>query len=284
MQVRPIDTRDVASAATLMERGFAPPPAITWAVFLNHLMTLQNHQLTGPIGYLLCKDGTDVGIILTLRSRRTRGDSPAADVVNLSSWYIDEPYRWYAPLMLKKVLRDKSAVFTDLSASEEVLKLLPALKFQPWTEGLLTTSLPQSLLSYRRDVSIVPFDKLDAGEISDGDITMLQDHARMGCISCVLKIDGAYHPLIFTVRRRRNIPHAYLIYAPDRQVVISALGNICAHLLKHAHFLVALDCNQDECVRLGSFRKTSWQKYFVGPAVTGGIDYAYSEFVYLGCT
>jgi len=283
MQVRPIESSDIASAVTLAERGFASPPTTTWAAFFDRLTNLQGSQLNGPIGYLLRKDDTDVGIILTLRSRRRRNNDNAADVVNLSTLYIDEPYRWYAPIMLKKILREKTAVFTDLTASEDVRKLLPALKFKTWTEGVLTTSLPQCMPRYRRDVSIIRHDKVDLARIEPADRALLDDHAQMGCISCIMDVDGAYQPLIFQHRYRRKIPHAYLIFAHDREVVMSALGNICLHLLKHGHFLLALDCNEDESRHAGSFRKTTWHKYFNGPANTRGIDYAYSELVYLDC-
>ena len=283
MQVRPIEPTDIGTAAALVERGFAKPPMSTWPEFLNRLVNLEDRQLAGPIGYLLRKDNSDVGIILTLRSRRHQDCGATADVVNLSSWYIDEPHRWYAPMMLKKILRDKSAVFTDLTASEEVRKMLPALKFQTWTEGVLTTSLPQTIARFRRDASISSFDRLDADQLDAAQQAILHDHQTLGCISCVLSVNGTDHPLIFKTRYRRGIPHAYLIYARDRAVVMSALGNICLHLLGHGHFLVAMDCNENECVGAGLFRRTAWHKYFAGPGNPQGIDYAYSELVYLDC-
>jgi len=98
-----------------------------------------------------------------------------------------------------------------------------------------------------------------------------------------LSVDGEHHPLVFATRRRRNIPHAYLIYAPDRKVVLAALGNVCAHLAMRGQFLVAMDCNEDECLGVGKFRPTTWHKYYTGPANPGSIDYAYSELVYMGC-
>ncbi len=44
-----------------------------------------------------------------------------------------------------------------------------------------------------------------------------------------------------------------------------------------------MDCNENECVGAGQFRPTTWQKYYTGPVDAGGIDYAYSELVYMGC-
>ncbi|MFT7575732.1 MAG: hypothetical protein ACI9XZ_002113, partial [Alphaproteobacteria bacterium] len=119
--------------------------------------------------------------------------------------------------------------------------------------------------------------------ISDADMTLLRDHAALGCRTCILSVDGTHHPLVFATRWRRKIPHAYLIYAPDRQVVLSALGNVSAHLAKRGQFLIAMDCNENECVGAGQFRPTTWQKYYTGPVDAGGIDYAYSELVYMGC-
>ena len=283
MQVRPIEGADVNSAIAIMQRGFPDPPNATWPEFFEHVKAKQARELVGPIGYLLRKDDRDVGIILTFRSQRTQANGTSVDVVNLSGWYIDEAYRWYAPMMLKKILKDKTAIFTDLTASEEVLKMLPAFKFKPWTEGVLMSSLPQSLSRYRRDVSIVRPEQSSTTTISDADMTLLRDHAALGCRTCILSVDGTHHPLVFATRWRRKIPHAYLIYAPDRQVVLSALGNVSAHLAKRGQFLIAMDCNENECVGAGQFRPTTWQKYYTGPVDAGGIDYAYSELVYMGC-
>ncbi len=284
MELRPIERSDIGSAGAITGRGFATPPKTTWAAIFDRLANLQGKHLTGPIGYILRKDDADVGIILTLRSPRSNAHEHAGNVVNLSGWYIDEPYRWYAPMMLKKILREKDTVFTDLTASVEVSKMLPALKFKEWADGVLTTTLPQSLAQYRRGVAIVAYDKIEPGKIDAAQLALLQDHAQMGCISCVMTIDGTHHPLIFITRYRRNIPHAYLIYAGNREVVLSALGNITFHLLRHGKFLLALDCNEDEAPRAGSFRRTTWHKYFSGTEKHRGIDYAYSEFVYLNCS
>lgn len=283
MQVRPIEHADVPSAIALMKRGFPAPARESWAEFLDNIHARQGQELVGPMGYLLRKSDTDVGILLTFRSKRETASARSVDVVNLSGWYIDEPYRWYAPMMLKKVLNDKTAIFTDLSASEDVLKILPAFKFSPWTEGVLITSLPQSLSHYRRDASVLRIDQVPVGAISNSELALLRDHEKLGCRACALKVNGIYHPLVFATRKRRNIPHAYLIYAPDRKIVLSALGNLCAHLLLRGQFLLAMDCDEAECSGAGTFRASDWRKHYAGPVNADGIDYAYSEFVYMGC-
>lgn len=283
MQVRPIEQADVPSAIALMQRGFPEPAAASWPEFFENVNARQGNELVGPLGYLLRKDENDVGILLTFRSKRDLASSHSVDVVNLSGWYIDEPHRWYAPMMLKRVLSDKAAIFTDLSASEDVLKMLPAFKFRPWTEGVLLTSLPQSFFRYRRDASVLHVDQIPPGAISETDLVLLKDHEALGCRACILEVRGAYYPLVFATRKRRNIPHAYLIFAPDRKIVLSALGNVCAHLLQHGHFLMAIDCNAAECSGIGTFRASNWRKHYAGPANPDGIDYAYSEVVYMGC-
>ena len=47
--------------------------------------------------------GQDVGVILTIPSKRPGYTDAAHPIVNFSSWYIDPEHRWRAPRMLQTI-------------------------------------------------------------------------------------------------------------------------------------------------------------------------------------
>lgn len=280
MKIEPVHSQNLDSAIVLLERGFPERSREFWSNGIAALNRDLGAALDGPIGYLLQDKDTPVGVVLSLRSRRFGAGEQSTNIVNFSGWYIDEPYRWYAPLMLKKIFRKVDAVFTDLTPSTSVMQMLPALKFHQWSEGTMLATLPQMISRYRSDVSVLRPDELKEKDCGAVTMKLLRDHERMGCVVCFLKIENSYHPLIFRRRRRGLIPHGYLIYAPNRKLVLSALGNICLFLLKYGIFAVAVNCDRTECPPLGIFRRSEFRKHYRGTFDAERIDYAYSEMVY----
>ncbi|WP_204321926.1 hypothetical protein, partial [Streptococcus pneumoniae] len=93
-------------------------------------------------------------------SRRIEPDGTTRDVVNLSSWYIDEAHRWLAPRMLKAVISEAGTVYTDLTPSPSVVHLNGRLGLTVWTDGVLLAALPLAALHYGSAAGqVVPLDQ-----------------------------------------------------------------------------------------------------------------------------
>lgn len=280
MQLKPIERNDWDAAASVLVRGFQERPPSFWSDGLARLQSNDPTGITRNIGYLLQNDGKNVGIILTFRTSRTDRDGSRRDIVNLSSWYVDRCFRWYAPSMLKQLVGERDAIYTDLSASPRMSRVLHALQFSEWNQGLLAASLPQTMFAWRRGARVYGLDDAPAGALTDADRRMLEDHARMGCIVCVLIDRGVYHPLIFLRRVRRGIPFARLIYAPSRRAVIASLPNILYFLLRSKVALVVMESDRDECPRYCFFFKDRARKFYKGNFDSDRIDFAYSEAIF----
>lgn len=280
MQLKPIEKDDWQAATKILNRGFQECPPKIWSNFLKRIRTIETTGITQRIGYLLQNDGDDVGIMLTLRSRRNEEDGGTREVVNLAGWYVDEQYRWYAPRMFSDLIKDKDVVFTDLTSSRAVRKILTALNFKQWNQGLLVSSLPQALMGWSKGVKVLPLEELPQDALSEADRKLLEDHARLGCIACALKHGETYEPLIFRRQTYWNIPVARIIYASSRDVILNNLTNILYFLLKLKILFIAVECNKPRLPSQFFFKDRSI-KYYKGHIDSDMIDYAYSELVLL---
>lgn len=281
LKLTEIDANNLETASNVLKRGFPEREDCFWFDVLNEIMRAGERGILLPIGYILLHDSAAVGVVLTLRSRRRLEGGPDRTMVNLSSWYIDEPHRWYAPMMLKRIMQDTEDIYTDLTPSESVMEMLPRLGFSQWTEGVALAVLPMAFNRFGKDVSVVPRLLLEQGELSESSRKNLEAHERAGCLTCVLKHDGRADPIILKRFSFRGVPAASIIYAPSRTRVLSNIGNICTHLLRHGIFVVEVNCNQNECPPLSIFRNRPLRKHYKGLLDADQIDYAHSELVYL---
>lgn len=276
--LEPIETDRLDEAGTVLSRGFPARDGSFWHDGLRRLDDFHSRQGLGPCGYLMRRAGETVGIILTMRSRREGAGQPAA-VVNLSSWYIDEPHRWMAPRMLKRVL-EEAAVVTDLTPSPRVLQMMDHFGFEPWTEGAHIAALPLSAVRPSRGYRVASDSRTLAG-LSPGDARIAEDHLALGCTVAGLVGEAGITPLVFSPLWRRGVRSARLVYAADRAAVAAALGPVARFLLKRGFLSAELPGDAAERLPGAWFTPRARPTFFRGPMRRSAIDHAYSEFVFL---
>lgn len=276
--LEPIETDRLDEAAAVLSRGFPARDGSFWHDGLRRLDDFHGRHGLGPCGYLMRRAGETVGVILTMRSRREGQGRPAA-VVNLSSWYIDEPHRWMAPRMLKRVLEEE-AVITDLTPSPRVLQMMDHFGFEPWTEGGHIAALPLSALRASNGYRVAADGATLAG-LSPGDARIVEDHRALGCIVAGLVGAGGVTPLVFSPLWRKGIRSARLVYAEDRQAIAAALGPIARFLLKRGILCAELPGDSRERLPGAWFTPRARPTFFRGAMRRDAIDHAYSEFVFL---
>jgi hypothetical protein len=233
----------MAAAVALLAIGFPKATRLFWESGLERLRAFGGNAEAGvPLGHLLMADDTPVGVILTPASVRTRPDGTRQKIINLSSWYIHPDHRWRAPVMLRAVLRDQDAVYTDLTPSFEVQKLLPAFGFAPVNRGLRRLFTPFAALARRvfgrvRDLKKVPVEAL-----AEPTRALLESHRAFDCMPCALQAEGAWHPLLFKSRSVRRLPAAELVYCDDHAVLERHLAAVARYLLRRGKlFLIVED-------------------------------------------
>lgn len=282
----PIDRDTLATAIDLLSRAFDERDRSFWEGIVTRLDGNCPNAVSWPIGQLLVKDDRSVGTIFAFTSERETDGEEAAPkrVVNLSSWYIDEEYRWYAPFMLRKFLRQygSDAVVTDLTPTQSVTQMLKTLRFREWAEGTTFTTPVHGLTLRGTGAKMVDASRIDDEAIlSPAKRRMLDDHAAMGCITGVLSGPGFHDPLIFDRCLARSVPYWLLIHAPSRRRVLDNIAAVYSFMARRGAFVVAVDCDEADAPRFAVYRNSVLRKHFWGDLDPDRIDYAYSEKVLL---
>jgi hypothetical protein len=227
-------------------------------------------------GRILRADGNDVGVILTLGSRR---DSGPAGVVNLSSWYVDPAFRLSAPFMLRKVTSARDLAYTSLTPSDSVERMLMALGFQRACAQRVL--VPVALAACRPARAQVRPHGSAQDSLAEGLRRALDDHAAAGCLCAVLEDEDGLHPLVFFPRRRAGMRSALLAYAEDPARVLRHRGAVGRHLLRRGVLALTVD-HPAGPVPSDVIRLSPPRRLIKGPRPAAAIDYLYSELPAFG--
>lgn len=279
--LKPIEDRDVDAAAAILSRGFPSRSATFWQSGLERLSRYHNTISATPLGYVMSVKGAPAGVILTMRSQRVGEGGQPRTVLNLSSWYVDEPHRWLAPRMLQKVLAEPVDVFTDLTPSEPVREMIGRLGFVRRHEGVLMAALALSAMQFGAAASVGAADEAGMRELDPGAARLLADHLELGCIAALLRVGGSVHPLVFSPTRRKGLPSARLVYAPSQAAVRDHIGAVARYLLAQGLLFVEIPAKAGESAFGAWFTASPPPTFTRGDLPPDMVDHAYSEFVFL---
>ena len=276
----PIDDSNVDVATSMLLRGFPERGQSFWSQGLQRILTMHDPVRHPPIGYLMAVDGETAGVVLTIPSQRHDADG-TTDVVHLAAWYMDEPHRWLAARMMKKVVAAANTVFFDLTPNPAAQVINRRLGFELLDEGFLIYLLPVTALRFGGGAEILSLAQT-LPRLSAQDAKLLQQHHALGCITGVLRHGETLTPLIFARMQRRGLPGARLVRAQSKQLVTDNLGAISRFLLRQKALFLRVDVTRNDSAA-GSFAaKWSEPTYLKGSRGCAEVDLAYSEFVFLG--
>lgn len=274
--LRPIDFQTLDETLPVLARGFPGMGRDRWIAALDRLRRFGASDPSARAAYLLQQNGRDVGVILAIPS--TRG---TADVVNLSSWYVDPEHRWRAPRMLQSVVACSTTLFTDLTPTTPVRAVIGRLGFRGWTEGTLLFTLPLFAIGRAGSSRVVPLRDLPADAFAGPTRRMLDEHAALDCIVGGLWDGSGLHPLIFSRRTYRGVRVARLIFTDDRAAVFAQIAAIARFLLRERCLLLAVSADRRERIAGSIFTQRPAPAFYKGPNPPAQGDLAYSEFVFL---
>jgi hypothetical protein len=234
--LKPIESTRSAIAYDLLSRGFPARGRAHWARVFRHLEQFGGNEATAvPYGQIFEVSGKPAGVILTPASLRG-----GRRVINFASWYVDPAHRWKAPLMLRGLLRDKQATYTDLTPTEPVQKILPALGFLPVSRGVTVNAVPLLAVTGGKRGEVTPLS--GAGPLDPAVRDLLESHEEFGCHAvALLTPDGGSVPVMFKFRLLRGLPAALLVYCGDNEALRGSLGAVARHLLRRGRLLLVLD-------------------------------------------
>jgi hypothetical protein len=279
--LEPIDSTNLTIALDLLERGFPRRSRAFWEWGIERITRYNAPSAPNSIGQLLVVKGSKVGVMLTPQAQSRGRSGQPRNVTNLSSWYVEPDHRFLAPLMLREMVRDSGTVFTDLTPSKDVVRMLPGLGFKPLNAGISAIPLPLAAIRHRGAGRVSSFSEIAAGSLPDDDASFLEHHAAFGATAAVLSVDRRHYPLLFISRTVRHIPTAELIYCDDTALLMKELGAIARFLLKQGKLILFVDIPLDFKVP-GAHFVGRGLKFAKGEWTFGGTDFAGSELLLLG--
>ncbi|WP_377841537.1 hypothetical protein [Bosea sp. UC22_33] len=275
--LRPFGPSRCNEAVALLMDGFPATSRAFWEQGLERQALLQDDNL----GYFLEMGGQAVGVMLTLRSTRSRPDGMLYPVINLSSWYIQPAHRWRAVPMLRAIVDESDGLVTDLTASESIYRMNAAVGLSPWSNGMILAGiLPWAALPARRGTSMLSLAQA-AALLGPAEAAMLEWHERDGLIAAVLCEEAGTCPLLFRPIRRKGVRFAQLIFAGSRKAVIRNLPAVMRFLAGRGILFLSIDACREDCPR-GAFFRPGRQRFWRGVVDRDRLDYAYSELVLFG--
>ncbi len=232
--MRPLDEKDFALAADLLHEGFPRQKLDFWLAALQRLQRYgDNAQMGVPLGWFMLHAQQAVGVVLTPASLRRRADGSTQRVVNLSSWYVRTEFRWRAGFMLRGVMSEADTIYTDLTATPEVQKILPLMHFQPVNQGVALQLLPLLCLHPGGGATLRPLQPTEPWAEGGPLRAQIEAHRDLGCLPLVLQpATGAPQLVIVKRYRLRGLPAAKLVYAESLSQLLQHRGALARGLLR----------------------------------------------------
>jgi hypothetical protein len=282
LRCRQINEADIGAVATLLARGF---PARNRQFWLRAFAQLTRHEPPPGLpkyGYLLASDGIVVGAILLICSTMRAGDAVSTRC-NLSSWYVEPPFRAYAPMLVSQALRHENVTYMNVSSAPHTRPIIEAQGFSRYCDGIFIAVPALRGLFGGPAVEVFEANRRPQVEFDPFDQEVLSQHAAHGCISLWCATSERAYPFVFRPRLvRGGIPCAQLIYCRDVGDFVRFAGPIGRVLARHGRPFVIIDANAPIPGLLGWFSRGNMPKYFKGPQRPRLGDLAYTEHAVLG--
>jgi hypothetical protein len=239
--LKPIARSDFKHAVRLLGEGFPERSQEFWEAGLSRFeQSGTNDEAQVPFGFFLMEKSEPVGVALTPASLRQDEDGAVRRVINMSSWYVRPEHRWRAPMMLRGMVADPDSIYTDLTPTAEVQKMLPVFGFKPMNVGILIRPLASLALNSPGSVHVRSLSPSEPYEAAGPSRKLIEIHRQWRCEPVLLEQAGKSSLVIWRRTRVRGIPTAEIVYAESVRVLEHALGALARHLLMQGKlFLVS---------------------------------------------
>ncbi|MDX2309308.1 MAG: hypothetical protein NW216_13795 [Hyphomicrobium sp.] len=274
--LQPVKRENFSEAVDILTRGFPDRSRAFWLEGLDRLDRAGWNSEAGiPLGHILNDGDRAVGIHLLPAMLRTMPDGRRRRFINWSSWYMEPDARWQSMRMLRAAFGDKDAVYTDLTPTSDVQKMLVSLGFRQLNDGLVIHALPVLAMTAGAGAKIVPFDCI-ARDVSAECDHIVRSHRHMNILACAMLDDDGIHPLMFKRRWYRGLPIALLIYAENNARLGRNLGAVARHLMAKGVAALIVDRRPGLDTQGGKFSRRGI-KFSKGDAYINRTDYLGTE-------
>lgn len=231
--LRELGADDGPAAVDLLARGFPERSRALWQRAIDRLAARSIPDGVPRFGYGLVADGRLVGVLLIIASRSDDGILRA----NVSSWYVEPPYRSYSTLLVAAPARLRDLTLFNISPAPGTIEIAHATGFRAYVHGRFRAVA--AVAPAWRGATI----RRITGE--DGANSELARLAGLGCLCFEVTRRGETYPFAFVRRRtiRGIVPCAVLVYCRSVDDVVRCAGGLGRALLRLGLPLVMLDAN-----------------------------------------
>jgi hypothetical protein len=279
-RVREIGDTDTQEVAHMLGRGLG----YAAQYFLEVFSALAQHSTpTGfpKYGYLLEHRGRIVGAIVLIFSE-IETDDDCVIRCNLTSWYVDEKYRYVAALFFSKALGHKNVSYMNVSARPATIPIIEIQGFSKYSNGQFVSVPALHLCSGLRDRHIKVVAAADTvhnigAERFEQDL--LAEHAKLGCLSVWCITPERAYPFVFHKRFFKGfLPGAQLAYCSDVTDFVHFVQPLGLFLASHGIFFVRIDSNGPVSGLIGKYFDGIEPRFYKGLRPRLG-DLAYTQNV-----
>jgi hypothetical protein len=263
--------------AELLSRGFRLRPKQYWLRGFKRQADRPRPDGHTPYGFVLEHAGVPVGAVLQIYSSTPSEAGPILRC-NLSSWYVEPKYRSYGSLLISSAIKDRSVTYSNISPAPNTWPVVEAQGFAMYCRGEMFTLPALNRPAEGATIDIVT-ETSCAADLPECDL--LQQHAKFGCLSLVLRHGGQCYPFVFqSYRVKRVLPTYRLVYCRDIADCVRFAGNLGRFLLKRGMPLVLVDANRPIPGLVGHYTERRGRKYARGPHMPKLGNLAFSEGVF----
>jgi hypothetical protein len=267
-RIREIAESDIEAIADLLTRGFVHRSREYWMRGLRRQGTRSHPPDTPRYGYLLENEGTPVGCLLLIYSRKIL-DGEITTCCNVSSWYVDPAFRNYAAMFASMTQKRRDVTYFNVTPAQPTWPILEAQGFERYCNGLYFSVPALSRGGGGMTVEAVTPATPSIRDLPDADLDMLKRNAEYGNLSLVCcTAEGALAFVFLPLRKRRGIipvPAMQLGYCRSIPDYIRCAGAIGRYLLRRGKPVIIIDANGPVTGLTGVYSETRGRKYFKGP-------------------
>jgi len=265
-------------AFNLLKEGFGER---TEALFKNFILS-NKKQTKKRLGVLFKYDGVAVGVLLLFEKERIlKGKN--YKYINFSSWYFKKQYRSFAPILIKKIIKEspENSILTNFTPHSSAIQVFKKLgfnhfdvRFAPFNINIFKYSLSTKIKSINKNIpKFIPknieeiFNNLPSKNIYNFAIYDQSKSEKCFFILCFFQ--------------KKGLRFARLLFASDPEFFVQNLSKIKLNLLINYRCFGLLFPNFG-AYRLISFSfKTNGKYLFKSSQKLDNIDLLFSEFTEL---
>jgi hypothetical protein len=265
-------------AFNLLKEGFEKG---TEQLFKNYLFSDIN-QTNKRLGVLFKYDGVAVGVVLLFEKERIlKGKN--YKYINFSSWYFKKQYRSFAPILIKKIIKESSdnSILTNFTPHSSAIKIFNKLgfnhfdvRFSPFNINIFKYSLSTKIKRINKNIpKFIPKNIEEIfNNLSSNNIYNFSIYNKLNSENC-------FFSLCFF--QKKGLRFARLLFVSDPEIFVQNLSKIKLNLLVNYRCFGLLFPNYGAYKLINFSFNTNGKYLFKYSEKIESIDLLYSEFTEL---